>query len=111
VTGGSRGVGAGIAAAFAREGARVAFTYRERDERAAETLRRIEGFGVEGATIRADVASADDCLRAVAETVGRFGRINVLVNNAGAIGRSCRSGIFRSRSGIDCSAPTCVVCS
>jgi len=86
VTGGSRGIGAAIAAMFAREGARIAFTYREREDRARDTLRRIEDGGSEGLAIRSDVGQADDCRRAVAETVERFGPINVLVNNAGAIG-------------------------
>lgn len=86
VTGGSRGIGAGIATTFAREGAHVAFTYRARADRAAGTLHRIEASGVEGLAIQADVASVEDCRRAVEETVSRFGRINVLVNNAGAIG-------------------------
>lgn len=86
VTGGSRGIGAAIALAFAREGASVAFTYRSRDDRAREVAWAIEGLGVGALALKADASSEDDARRAVEETVGRFGRINVLVNNAGAIG-------------------------
>lgn len=86
VTGGGRGIGAAIAVAFAREGASVAITYREREDRAAQVVERILAHGVDGLAIRADASSVEDCRRAVEETVARFGRINVLVNNAGAIG-------------------------
>src|SRR5207302_409904 len=86
ITGGSRGIGAAIAKAFAREGARVAFTYRQRDDAAREVVDEIERGGGEAVAIRADASSEEDARRAVRETVERFGRINVLVNNAGAIG-------------------------
>ena len=93
ITGGSRGIGAGIAKAFAREGARIAFTYHEAADEAhdhldaaGEVVAEIERLGSEGVAIAADAASAEDAERAVEETVERFGRINILVNNAGAIG-------------------------
>jgi 3-oxoacyl-[acyl-carrier protein] reductase len=86
VTGGSRGIGAAIALAFAREGASVAFTYRSREDRAREVAAAIEGLGVGALPIRADASAVEDARRTVEETVARFGRINVLVNNAGAIG-------------------------
>ncbi len=86
VTGGSRGIGAAIATAFAREGASVAFTYRSREDRAREIAVAIEAQGGTALPLRADVTSEDDVRRSVGETIARFGRINVLVNNAGAIG-------------------------
>jgi 3-oxoacyl-[acyl-carrier protein] reductase len=86
VTGGSRGFGAAIALAFAREGASVALTYRAREDRAREVAGQIGGYGAGALAIRADASSEADARRAVAETIGRFGRINILVNNAGAIG-------------------------
>jgi 3-oxoacyl-[acyl-carrier protein] reductase len=94
ITGGSRGIGAAVARAFAREGARVAFTYHEgedrahgRDTAAAQVVADVERIGGEAVAIPADAASEDDARRAVELTVERYGRINVLVNNAGAIGR------------------------
>ncbi len=87
ITGGSRGIGAAIAKAFAREGARVAFTYHSRQDAAREVVSAIEAGGGEAIAIQADAADAADALRAVEETVARYGRINVLVNNAGAIGK------------------------
>ena len=86
VTGGSRGIGAGIAAAFAAEGADVAFTYHSREDKAREVVAEIERHGRAGLAIKADAGVEADAKRAVDETVARFGRINILVNNAGAIG-------------------------
>ena len=86
VTGGSRGIGAGIATAFAAEGARIAFTFHNREDRAREVVAEIERLGGEALAIKADAGSEADAKRAVEETVGRFGAINILVNNAGAIG-------------------------
>ena len=86
ITGGSRGIGAAIAKAFAREGAKVALTYHRRQDAASEVVSAIEAFGGEGLAIQADASQVDDARRAVDETVARFGHINILVNNAGAIG-------------------------
>jgi 3-oxoacyl-[acyl-carrier protein] reductase len=87
ITGGSRGIGAAIAKAFAREGARVAFTYHARQDAARAVVSAIEAGGGEAIAIQADAADEADARRAVDETVARFGRINILVNNAGAIGQ------------------------
>ncbi|HEY1419898.1 MAG TPA: SDR family NAD(P)-dependent oxidoreductase [Candidatus Dormibacteraeota bacterium] len=87
ITGGSRGIGAAIAKAFAREGARVAFTYRARSASAREVVAEIQAAGGEAFAIQADAADVADAKRAVDETVGRYQHINILVNNAGAIGR------------------------
>jgi 3-oxoacyl-[acyl-carrier protein] reductase len=93
ITGGSRGIGAAIAKAFAREGARIALTYhRGADEAhdhanaADEVVAGIEDAGGEAIAIEADASSPDDARRAVEQTVERYLRINILVNNAGAIG-------------------------
>ena len=81
VTGGGRGLGRAIAEGYAREGACVAVTAaREREE--------VEGFvsawGPERSlAVVADVTDPAACERVVAETVARFGHLNVLVNNAG----------------------------
>jgi 3-oxoacyl-[acyl-carrier protein] reductase len=93
ITGGSRGIGAAIGKAFAREGAQIAFTYHEGADEAhghlgaaSEVVAEIERGGGDALAIAADAASVDDARRAVDETVERYGRINILVNNAGAIG-------------------------
>jgi 3-oxoacyl-[acyl-carrier protein] reductase len=86
ITGGSRGIGAAIAKAFAREGAQVAFTFHNRRDAADEVVADIERAGGVALAIQADAASADDARRAVEQTVARYKRINILVNNAGAIG-------------------------
>jgi 3-oxoacyl-[acyl-carrier protein] reductase len=86
VTGGSRGIGAGIATAFAAEGADVAFTYHSREDKAREVASAIERLGRRALAVKADAGVEADAQRAVEETVAAFGRINILVNNAGAIG-------------------------
>jgi NAD(P)-dependent dehydrogenase (short-subunit alcohol dehydrogenase family) len=81
VTGGSRGIGRGICLQLARHGYALAVNYVGNDEAARETQRLI-GTGVETLLCRADVASAADRERLVDEVLARWGRIDVLVNNA-----------------------------
>ena len=76
VTGGSRGIGAAIARAFAAAGARVAINYRRSRTEAAETAASFGGIAIKG-----DVGRRADAL--VDEVVERFGRLDILVNNAG----------------------------
>lgn len=83
ITGASHGIGKATALAFAREGADVAFTYRNRPEGAEETVRQIEGRGRRVVAIEADVTRPEDCERAVDQAIAALGRIDVLVNNAG----------------------------
>lgn len=83
VTGGSRGIGAGIAKRFAEEGASVAFTYANSDERAQELVKSIEAEGGRAIAIKADSADPAAVKQAIAQTVENFGRIDILVNNAG----------------------------
>ncbi len=83
VTGASRGIGRGIAIELARTGARVAINYAGNAEAAAEALALVKAAGSDGFIVQGDVAVAADRERLVAETVEKFGRIDLLVNNAG----------------------------
>jgi 3-oxoacyl-[acyl-carrier protein] reductase len=84
VTGGGTGIGRAICEAFARAGARaVGVNYsRSRDE-AEATVRALGGFDCEGVTLRADVARKDEAQSMVAQMTERFGKLDLLVNNAG----------------------------
>ena len=89
ITGASRGIGAAIARRFAAEGARVAIVARTVEAGGsslagslAETAALIRAAGGECLSIGANLVDADDRSRIVAETVGHFGRLDILVNNA-----------------------------
>jgi 3-oxoacyl-[acyl-carrier protein] reductase len=83
VTGAGRGIGRDIAAALARHGWTVVVNYRSNTEAAMQTLRLVNKAGDRGVAIQADVADASDRERLVEESLDRFGRIDLLVNNAG----------------------------
>ena len=83
VTGGSRGIGAAIAKRLATDGARVAITYTKGADAAASVIKEIERAGGKAIAIQADAADADAVKAAVEKTVATFGRLDVLVNNAG----------------------------
>lgn len=83
VTGGGTGIGRACALAFAREGARVAINYSRSREEAERTAAECAQAGGEGLAIRANVSQVDEIERLVAQTVEQWGRIDVLVNNAG----------------------------
>jgi NAD(P)-dependent dehydrogenase (short-subunit alcohol dehydrogenase family) len=82
VTGAGSGIGRAIAARFAAEGGRVLAVDIDGDT-AASTADQIREAGGDGAAVQADISRAEDCERAAAEAVARFGRIDVLVANAG----------------------------
>lgn len=81
LTGGSRGIGKAIAEAFAREGARVAFTFHRNSETARQTYRDLPGKG--HLALKADITDPDAVKELVDTVMQAFGRIDVLVNNAG----------------------------
>ena len=83
VTGGSRGIGAAIAKRLAADGANVAITYTKGGDAAASVVKEIERAGGTAIAIQADAADADASTAAVDKTVAAFGRLDVLVNNAG----------------------------
>jgi 3-oxoacyl-[acyl-carrier protein] reductase len=85
VFGGSRGIGAAIVRELAADGAAVALTYAASPDRAAETARAAEVEGVAAITIQADSADAEAVRAAVAQTIARFGRLDIVVVNAGIL--------------------------
>ena len=83
ITGGSRGIGAAIATRLAAEGANVAITYTKGADAAASVVKEIERAGGKAIAIQADAADADAVKAAVEKMFATFGRLDVLVNNAG----------------------------
>jgi NAD(P)-dependent dehydrogenase (short-subunit alcohol dehydrogenase family) len=83
VSGGDSGIGRAVAVAYAKEGADVAIVYLDEHDDAAETRRLVEAEGRRCLAIAGDVGDPELCRRAVAETVERLGRLDVVVNNAG----------------------------
>jgi 3-oxoacyl-[acyl-carrier protein] reductase len=85
VFGGSRGIGAAIVRQFAADGASVALTYAKSPDRAAETAQAAQALGVSAIVIKADSADPEKVRGAVAQTVAHFGRLDILVVNAGIL--------------------------
>jgi len=83
ITGGSRGIGAAIAKRLAADGADVAITYTKGADAAASVVKEIERVGRKAIAIQADATDAGAVEAAVEKVVGTFGRLDVLVNNAG----------------------------
>ncbi|WP_244788132.1 SDR family oxidoreductase [Cupriavidus pauculus] len=82
ITGGDSGIGRAIAVAFAREGADVAFAYLDEHEDAQETGRLITESGQRALAMAGDIADVAHADKIVADTIARFGRLDILVNNA-----------------------------
>src|SRR5712692_3406166 len=93
ITGGTSGIGEATALLFAGEGAAVAITGRN-EERGRKVASEIENSHGKAIFLVADVTSADDCRRAVQETVRAFGRLDILFNNA---------GVFYAHNALECS--------
>ncbi len=83
VTGGGRGIGLGIARCLAREGLDLAICGMREEAAAAESLATLRGLGAEVLYVQADVGDAQARVRLVAAVRQHFGRLHVLVNNAG----------------------------
>ena len=82
ISGGDSGIGRAVAVLFAREGADVAILYLDEHEDAKETARAVEGEGRRCLALAGDVGDEGFCRDAVRQAVARFGRLDVLVNNA-----------------------------
>lgn len=83
VTGGSRGIGAAIAKRLAADGADVVITYAKDANSASAVIKAIEDFGGRAIAIQADAADTGSVQSAVEKAVSAFGKLDVLVNNAG----------------------------
>ena len=84
MSGGSRGIGKGIAVGLAQAGARVAISYRSNKAAAQNTLREMQAAGAECFAVEADVTDASKVQFLSDAVVERFGRLDILVNNVGA---------------------------
>lgn len=93
ITGGSSGIGEATALLFAKEGAKVAISGRN-SERGASVAARIKAGGGDAFFVRTDVSQAEDCRRAVDETLSTFGSLDILFNNA---------GVFYPQTAMECS--------
>jgi 3-oxoacyl-[acyl-carrier protein] reductase len=87
VLGGSRGIGAAIVERLAADGAQVAFTYAKSPEKAEALRAAIEAKGETAVALRADSADAAQIKAAIDQTLARFGRLDILVVNAGILQR------------------------
>ncbi|CAF1018749.1 unnamed protein product [Adineta ricciae] len=87
ITGGDSGIGRAVALAFAREGASIVISYLNETEDAEETKKLVEEQGQECIIIPGDIGDEDHCRKIINETVTKFERIDILVNNAAYQGK------------------------
>jgi 3-oxoacyl-[acyl-carrier protein] reductase len=83
ITGGSRGIGEAIVLKFAQEGADVAFTYASSEEKAKAVVAKAVALGVKAVAIQSDAADFNQAEALVNDVVAQFGKIDILINNAG----------------------------
>ncbi|MGD1995240.1 MAG: beta-ketoacyl-ACP reductase [Anaerolineae bacterium] len=83
VTGGTRGIGRAIALDLTANGADVAFSYRKSAELAVDLTQIIQGMGRRSLAVQADVSDFDDAQQMVERVLDQFGRVDILINNAG----------------------------
>ena len=83
VTGGSRGIGRAVAVRLAKDGMNLVINYRGNSAAAEETERLCRELGAEVLLVQGDVSRAEDCEKLTAQAKEAFGRVDVLVNNAG----------------------------
>jgi 3-oxoacyl-[acyl-carrier protein] reductase len=83
VTGGATGIGKAISQAFAKQGYQLVVHYNSSEQAAAQLIEEIKQLGGKAVSIKADISKYSECERLIKETLEAFGRIDVLVNNAG----------------------------
>ena len=83
ITGGSRGIGRGIAEKFAEQGANIAFTCIKMSDSSLELAKNLEKIGVKAKAYESDAADFDAATKLAEDVLNDFGSIDVLVNNAG----------------------------
>lgn len=94
VTGGSRGIGKACALHLAQAGYNVVINYAGNEEAANKTISELEALGVKAEAVKFDISNHDEAQEAVAKIIEKYGRIDVLVNNAGIT----RDGLFMRMS-------------
>lgn len=82
ITGADSGIGRAVAVGYAKEGADVAIVYNVNDSDAEKTKKMVEDYGQQCLVIKADVRQREACFDAVKQTVEKYGKLNILVNNA-----------------------------
>ncbi len=85
VTGGSRGIGKGIALALAEQGADVAVNYHSKVEEAQKVVEEVKAMGRDAFVVQADVSNSEEVNRMFEEVKNKWGRLDILVNNAGVL--------------------------
>jgi 3-oxoacyl-[acyl-carrier protein] reductase len=83
ITGGSRGIGAAVAIYFSKAGSNIVITYTKNDKAAKDVVQKVKNNGKECLALKADIAEEENANFVVKEALKKFGRIDVLVNNAG----------------------------
>ena len=86
VTGGDRGIGRAISLALVEKGYAIAINYRKNKDKAEETKRMVEKIGGKAIIVKFDVSKRDEVRKGVKRVINEFGRIDVLINNAGILG-------------------------
>jgi len=109
VTGGSKGIGAGIAKQFAAEGAAVVVNYASSKKDADKVVDEITKGGGKAVAVQGSVAKKAEVERLFAAAEKAFGKIDILVNNAGVY-EFCRSKKRASNISTDISTPMCLAC-